>query len=90
MFTIVTHYGQKTFQVLIIEYINSVVYIQREIDNILQNVCTLAWAYMDNIICRAQSLFDLLEKLHILFNIFLKYNISIKLTKTPLVGIPSY
>lgn len=35
MFTVVTHRGQKIFQVLIIGYINSVAYIQQEIDNIL-------------------------------------------------------
>lgn len=36
---------------------------------------------MDNIIYRTKSLSDLLKNLHILFNIFLKYNISIKPTK---------
>lgn len=34
MFTVVTHQGQKTFQVLIIGYINLVAYVQREIDKI--------------------------------------------------------
>ena len=38
MFTIVTHRGQETFQVPIMGYINSVAYVQREIDNILRNV----------------------------------------------------
>lgn len=38
MFSVVTHCGQKTFQVPIIGYINSVAYLQREIDNILRNV----------------------------------------------------
>lgn len=38
MFTIVTHRGQKTFQVPIMGYINSVAYVQREIDNILREV----------------------------------------------------
>lgn len=37
---------------------------------------------MDNIICRAKSLFNLLKKLRILFDIFFKYNISIKLSKS--------
>lgn len=35
MFTIVTHCGQKIFQILIIGYINLVAYIQRKINNIL-------------------------------------------------------
>ena len=43
-----------------------------------------AWAraYVDNIICEARSLSDLLEKLRVLFDIFLEYNISIKPTKS--------
>lgn len=57
-------------------------YIQRKIDNILCNFRTWAQTYVDNIICRAKSLPDLLEKLRILFDIFLEYNISIKLIKS--------
>ena len=38
MFTVVTHHGQKTFQVPIMGYLNSVAYVQREIDNILSEV----------------------------------------------------
>ena len=80
--TVVTHRGQETFQVPIMGYINSVAYVQYEIDNILRNVRSWARAYVDNIICGAKSLSDLLKKLRILFDIFLKYNISIKLTKS--------
>lgn len=38
MFTVITHRGQETFQMPIMGYINSVAYVQREIDNILRNV----------------------------------------------------
>lgn len=37
---------------------------------------------MDDIICGAKSLPDLLKKLRILFDIFVKYNISIKPSKS--------
>lgn len=57
-------------------------YVQREIDNILQNIRAWAWAYIDDIICKAKSFSNLLKKLHILFDIFLEYNISIKPTKS--------
>ena len=57
-------------------------YLHREIDNILRSVRAWARAYVDDIICKAKSLSDLLGKLRILFNIFLKYNISIKPTKS--------
>ena len=82
MFTVVTHRGQKTFQVPIMGYINSVAYVQREIDNILRDVRSWARAYVDEIVCGARSLPDLLEKLQTLFEIFLYYNISIKFTKS--------
>ena len=62
MFTVVTHRGQKTFQVSIMGYINSVAYVQQEIDNILREVRAWAWAYVDDIICGARSLSDLLNK----------------------------
>lgn len=74
-------------------YINSVAYIQREIDNILRGARAWARAYVYDIICRAKSFFDLLKKLRILFDIFFKYNISIKPTKSflnyPNVGLLS-
>lgn len=82
IFIVVTHYNQKTFQVLIIGYINLVAYIQCDKDNILQNMHAWARTYVDNIIYRVKYLSDLLKKLCILFNIFLKYNISIKPTKS--------
>lgn len=82
MFTVITHRSQETFQVPIIGYINSVVYVQREIDNILRAVRAWARAYIDNIVCGAKSLSDLLDKLRTLFEIFLAYNISISPTKS--------
>lgn len=78
MFIVIMHHGQKTFQVLIMGYINLVAYVQQKVDNILRNAYVRARAYMDDIICKAKSLLDLLKKLYILFNIFLEYNISIK------------
>ena len=63
-------------------YINLVAYVQREIDNILREVRAWARAYVDDIVCGAKSLPDLLSKLRVLFDIFLRYNISIKPTKS--------
>lgn len=61
-------------------YIVFVAYVRWEINNILRSVWDWACAYVDNIICGARSLDDLLLKLRILFEIFVAYNISIKLT----------
>ncbi len=82
MFTVVTHRGQETFQVPIMGYINSVAYVQREIDNIIRDVQEWARAYIDDIVCGGKSLPDLLTKLCVLFDIFLRYNISIQPTKS--------
>lgn len=82
MFTVITHRGQKTFQVPIMGYINLVAYVQRKIDNILQDVRSWARAYVDDIVCGARSLSDLLKKLRSIFEIFLYYNISIRPSKS--------
>ena len=82
MFTVITHHGQATFQVPIIGYINSVAYVQREIDNIFRAVHAWAQAYIDDIVCGTKLLPDLLDKLRTLFEIFLAYNISISPTKS--------
>lgn len=75
------------------DYINSIAYIQREIDNILCDLHIWAQTYIDDIICRGKSLPNLLQKLQILFEIFLKYNILIKPIKSylnyPHVGLLS-
>ncbi len=63
-------------------YINSVTYVQREINNILHGVRDWARTYVDDIICSAKSLDDLFFKLRILFGIFVVYKISIKPTKS--------
>lgn len=48
----------------------------------LRDVQAWAQAYVDDIICNAKSLPNLLQKLQILFEVFLKYNISIKPIKS--------
>ena len=82
MFTVVTHRGQNTFQFPIVGYINSIAYIQIEIDTIFQAVLAWARAYINDIVCGATSVADLLQKLRVLFEIFVVYNISIDTAKT--------
>ena len=62
-------------------YINLVAYVKWEINNILHEVWAWAQAYVDDIACGAKSLPNLLNKLWVLFEILLLYNISIKSTK---------
>lgn len=63
-------------------YINLVTYVQHKIDNILRRIQAWAQAYIDNIVHGAKSLLNLFDKLRVLFEIFLHYNISIKSTKS--------
>ena len=72
----------------IIGCINSIVYMQREIDRILRPVKHFASAYVDDIIIGAISLREYLRYLRQLFQIFVQYNILIAPTKTYL-GYPN-
>lgn len=81
MFTVVTYRSQETFQVPIMGYIDFVAYIQWEIVNILKSGWDWAHTYVNDIICKARFLDNLLSKLRILFEIFVAYNIFIKPTK---------
>ena len=81
MFTVVTHRGQETFQVPIMGYINSVVYVHCKIDNIIGDIREWACAYVDDIVCGRRFLPNLLTKLRAFFDIFLRYNILIQPTK---------
>lgn len=58
------------------------VYVQHKINNILKHIRAYTFVYIDDIICRAKSLADLLKKLRVLFDIFFYYNIFIKPTKS--------
>lgn len=75
MFIIIIHHGQKTFQVSIIRYINSIIYVQYKMDNICPNIWAWLQAYNNDIVYKARLLLNLLDKLQALFKIFLAYNI---------------
>lgn len=82
MFIIVIYHSQEIFQTPIIGYINFAIYIQYKINNNFQDIRSWVCLYIDYIICRAKFLLNILEKLHILFDTFFKYNIFIKPTKS--------
>ena len=88
MLTIVTHRGQESFNVPVMGCMNSIAYVQREIDTILRPVKDFASAYVDDIVTGAKSLQQHLHHLRRLFQIFTQYNISIAPTKT-FLGYPN-
>ena len=86
MLTIVTHRGQETFNVPVMGCMNSIAYVQRQIDKILRPV-KHARAYIDDVVTGATSFRQHLKDLRELFQLFVDYNISISPTKTYL-GYP--
>ena len=86
MLTIVTHRGQETFNVPVMGCMNSIAYVQRQIDKILRPV-KHARAYIDDVVTGATSFQQHLKDLRELFQLFVDYNISISPTKTYL-GYP--
>ncbi len=82
MFMVVMYQGKDIFQVPIMGYINSLTYVKREIDTILGSVPLWARDDINNIICGATLVANLIKKLHVLFNTFVFLNISIKPMKS--------
>lgn len=50
MFTMIIYCGQETFNVPVIECKNLMIYVQKNIDNILRPLKDFVRAYIDNII----------------------------------------
>ncbi len=80
--TIVTHRKQKTFLVLIMNNRNSMIYVQRQMNILLNDFRKFVKIYIDDIICRSKTFQEHLNHLRILFRIFLKKEIIINSLKT--------
>ena len=78
---VISHRKQKTFNMFIIKYINSIIYIQRQIDKILKFIKIFIKIYIDDIVIEMKFLTKYLFNLRSLFQFFVKYNISILLNK---------
>ena len=76
MLTVVTHRGQETFNVPIIGCMNSIAYVQRQIDKILQGLAG-AKAYVADIVTGAVTFSEHLQDLRWLFQLFVEYNITL-------------
>lgn len=86
MLTVVTHRGQETFNVPIMGCMNSIAYVQRQIDKILRRL-RKAKAYIDDIVTGAATLPEHLQDLRSLFGLFVEYNITVSPNKAYL-GYP--
>lgn len=85
--TVVSHRGQETFLVPIMGNMNSISYVQRQIDRILREIKGFAQAYVDDIVCGSTSLSEHLSHLRQLFTLLVKFNVSIS-PKKAFLGFP--
>ena len=82
MLTMISHRGQKIFNVSIMGYMNFIVYVQRQIDKILRSIKDFAQAYIDDIVVEFKSLREHIAYLRRLFQLLIEYNIVIASIKT--------
>jgi hypothetical protein len=80
--TIVTHRDQKTFLILIMSNRNSIAYVQRQMNILLNDLRKFVRAYIDDIICKSKTFQEHLNHFRILFRIFLREDIIINSLKT--------
>lgn len=77
-----THKDQEIFNVAIIRYKNSSIYIQRHIDRILKFCRTFAWIYIDDVVIFSKPLNEHLSNLRSEFDLLKTDNIFIHFVKT--------
>ena len=65
----------------IIKCINSIIYVQRQIDNILRFMKIFIKIYINNVVIKTKFLIKHFFNLRSLFQLFVKHNISISLIK---------
>jgi hypothetical protein len=80
--TMMTHREQKIFLILIMRNRNSIAYVQRQMNILLNDLRKFVKAYIDDIICKSKTFREHLKRLRILFRIFLRKKIIINSLKT--------
>lgn len=86
--TIISHRGQETFNVAVMSYKNSPIYVQRQIDRLLRKFRKFARAYIDDVVVYSKTLEEHLNHLRQIFNLFVESGISVNPKKT-FLGYPS-
>ena len=79
--TVVTHRGQETFNVAVMKYKNSFVYVQRQIDRVLRFCRKFARVYIDDVVIFFKILNEHLTHLRSIFSFMSTNNISINSVK---------
>ena len=86
--TVVSHRGQEQFNVAVMGFKNSPLYVQRKIDTILRVYRAFARAYVDDIVVFSQTLEEHLSHLHSVFQLLESYGISLS-PKKSFLGYPT-
>jgi hypothetical protein len=76
-----THREQKIFLILIMRNRNSIAYVQRQMNILLNDFKKFVKIYIDDIICRSKTFREHLKHLRTLFRIFLRKEIIINSLK---------
>lgn len=76
--TVVTHRGQKSFNVVVMKYKNFPAYVQRQIDRVLRAQRKFARVYIDDIVIFSRTLQEHLLHLREVFDVLKTNNIFIK------------
>ena len=79
--TMIIHRNQKTFNVVVMNYRNSLVYVQKQIDRILRLCRAFARVYIDDVIIFSKFLNDHILHLKSIFELMFKNNIFINSVK---------
>ncbi len=80
--TVVSHWEQKQFSIVIMRFKNSFSYIQQQINKILWSHWIYAKVYMNNIVIFSHTLKKHLKHLHIIFSLFRKLCVCLTSTKS--------
>ena len=84
-FTVVTHRGQETFNVPLMGYCNSPVYVQRQTDRLLRPFKDFAKGYVDDIVIFSKTLQEHILHLRQVFTLFQRVGIALKPSKSFMV-----
>ena len=79
---VINYHEQKSFNVAMINYKNSSIYVQKQIDWFFRVYRKFVKTYIDDIVIFSYSLKKHITHLRLIFDIFVKFNIFIKFIKT--------
>ena len=80
-FIVISHRSNEQFNVVMMNYIDNFVYVQRQIDNILKKYRAFARVYVNNIVMFNKTLTKHIDHLRKIFRLFEKMNIAFKSNK---------